>query len=97
MIKNCVKKSASKYLAKIKRLHIPAKAKAPVSLTSPDRIKLTLQDEKLKSAHPLRKIYDMAIQFKKSSFCFDHDFNENLIQIFSNAERSHLTELMKLY
>ena len=57
-----VKKSASKVsVAKIKRLHIPAKAKAPVSLTSPDRIKLTLHDEKLKSAHPLTNIYDMAI------------------------------------
>ena len=92
-----LKNQHQKYLAKIKRLHIPAKAKAPVSLTSPDRIKLTLQDEKLKSAHPLRKIYDMAIQLKKSSFCFAHDFNEDLIQIFSNAERSHLTELIKLY
>ena len=52
---NCVEKLASKLsIAKIKRLRIPAKLKAPVSLTLPDRIKLTLQDQRL-NVHRLRE------------------------------------------
>ena len=54
---NSVEKLASKLsVAKIKRLRIPAKPRAPVSLTSSDRIKLTLQDQRLKCAQLLINI-----------------------------------------
>ena len=63
---NSAQKLASKVsIAKKKCLRIPAKPKAPVSLTSPDRIKLTLQDQRLKYAQLQRKIDDMATEFKK--------------------------------
>ena len=52
----------------MKRLRIPAKPKALVSLTSPDRTKLTLLDQRLKCAQLQRKIDDVAIELKKSSF-----------------------------
>ena len=54
---NSAKKLASKVsIAKIKCLRIPAKPKAPVSLTSPDNMKLTLQDQRLKCEQLQRKI-----------------------------------------
>ena len=73
------------------------KPKAPVSLTSPDRIKLTLQDQRLKYAQLQRKIDDMATEFKKQSFSVDHELNGNLIQIFSNTDRSNVTDFMNLF
>ena len=95
---NSVEKLASKVsIAKIKRLRIPAKPKAPVSLTSPDRIKLTLQDQRLKCAQFQRKIDDMTIELKKSSFSVDHELSGDLIQIFSNADRSNVTDFMNLF
>ena len=92
MLKNYVQK----YIAKIKRLCIPAKPKVPVSLMSPDRIKLTLQDQRLKCEQLQEKIDDMAIELKKSSFSVDNKLSGNLIQVFSNAERSNVTDFMNL-
>ena len=93
-----VEKLASKVsIAKTKRLRIPAKPKAPVSLKSPDRIKLTLQDQRLTCAQLQRKIADMAIEFKKSSFAVDHEFSGDLIQIFSNADKTKVTDFINLF
>ena len=71
---------------------IPAKPKARVSLTSPDRIKLTLQNQRLKCAQLQRKIDDMAIELKKLSFSVDHELSGDLIQTFSKADRSNVTD-----
>ena len=66
---NSVEKLDSKVtITKIKLLRIPAKSKALHSLTSPDRIKLTLQDQRLKCVQLQRKIDDMAIELKKVYF-----------------------------
>ena len=95
---NTVEKLASKVsIAKIKHLRIPAKPKAPASLTSPDRIKVTLQDQRLKCAQFQRKIDGMAIELKKSSFSVDYELSGDFIQIFSNADRSNVTDFMKLF
>ena len=95
---NSVEKWASKLsVAKIKRLGIPAKPKAPVSLTSPDRIKLTLQDQRLKCVQLQKKIDDMATELKKLSFSVDHELSGDLIQTFSKADRSNVTDFIKLF
>ena len=95
---NSVKKLASKVsIAKMKRLRIPAKPKALVSLTSPDRTKLTLLDQRLKCAQLQRKIDDVAIELKKSSFSLDHELSGDLIQSFSNADSSNVTDFMNLF
>ena len=94
---NSVENLASKVsIAKIKRLRIPAKPKAPVSLMSPDRIKLTLQDQRLKCAQLQRKIDDMVIELKASSLSVDHELSGDLIQISSNASRSNVTDFVNL-
>ena len=85
-----------KYITKIKRFCIPVKPKVPVSLMSPDRIKLTLQDQRLKCEQLQEKIDDMAIELKKSSFSVDNKLSGDLIQVFSNAERSNVTDFMNL-
>ena len=60
---NSAEKSALKVsVAKVKRLRIPVKPKAPVLLTSPDKIKLILQDERLNYAQLQRKIDDVEIK-----------------------------------
>ena len=95
---NSVEKLASKVsIAKIKCLCILAKPKAPVSLTSPDKINLILQDQRLKCAQLQRKIDDMAIELKKSSFSVDQELSGDYIQIFSNANRSNVTVFMNLF
>ena len=76
---------------------IPAKPKARVSLTSPDRIKLTLQNQRLKCAQLQRKIDDMAIELQKLSFSVDHELSEDLIQTFSKADRSNVTDFIKFF
>ena len=91
-----LKNYVQKYITKIKRLCIPAKPKVPVSLMSPDRIKLTLQDQRPKCEQLQEKIDDMAIELKKSSFSVDNKLSGDLIQVFSNAERSNVTDFMNL-
>ena len=39
----------------------------------------------------------MAIELKKSSFSVDHELSGDLIQIFSNADRSNVTDFMNLF
>ena len=78
-------------------MRIPAKPRVPVSLTSPERIKLTLQDQRLKCAQLLINIDYIAIELKETSFSVDHKLSEELIRIFSNAGRSNVTDFIDLF
>ena len=56
-----------------------------------------MQDQRLKCAQLQRKIDDMAIELKKSSFSVDHELSGDLIQIFRNADRLNVTDFMNLF
>ena len=80
-----------------KRSLLPAKPKAPVSLTSPLRLKKTLQVQRLKCAQLQKRISEMTVELKKSSCSVDHDLSKDLIQIFSKADQSNVTPFMNLF
>ena len=68
----------------------PAKAKAPVSATSTHRIKLTLQQQRLKCAQLEKELKNMQEMLKKSNFQVDNKLNQDFISIF-NTNHSQVT------
>ena len=79
-----------------KRHNQPAKAKAPVSATSTHRIKLTLQQQRLKCAQLEKELKNMQEMLKKSNFQVDNKLNQDFISIF-NTSHSQVTPFMQLF
>ena len=62
----------------------PSKLKAPISLTSPTRLKLTMQQERLKCKQLKVEISKMKTEIEKASKTVDKNLNEDLCKIFSD-------------
>ena len=74
----------------------PAQLNAPVSKTDPERIKLTLQQHRLKCAQLEQELQEMRAELKKSSVEVDNELSKDLIEIF-DSEKSKITPFMKLF
>ena len=81
-------KTESKENVSLKRkrenLTSPAKLKAPISLTSPERIKLTLQNYRLENKQLKEQIAIMREEISKKSLPIDNELGKDLISIMSN-------------
>lgn len=80
-----------------KKLQSPASVKAPVSLTSPIRIKLTLQEHRLKCKQLEERIEKMKFEIEKSSISVDSVMSDDLLTLFSEAESKDVTPFMNLF
>ena len=74
----------------------PASVKAPVSKTDPQRIKLTLQKQRIKCAELERELSAMRTELQKSSVEVDNDLSNDFVQILDSAD-SKITPFMNLF
>ena len=74
----------------------PAKNKAPISLTSPKKVLLTLQNYRLENKQLKADIEKMKIEIEKSSVNITQDLNDDFKYVMSQNE-SKMTPFMKLF
>ena len=74
----------------------PAHVKAPVSKTDPERIKLTLQGQRLKCAELERELNEMQSELLKSNVEVDQELSDGFTQILDSAD-SRITPFMNLF
>ena len=67
-----------------------------MSMTNPERMKLTLKQHILKCAQLEHKLHDMCIGLQNSSMEIDNELSKDFITIFEN-EQSRKTPFMKLF
>ena len=72
----------------------PAKLKAPISKTSPERIKLGIQEQRLKCAK-LEK--ELEIEIEKASVKVDDQMSNDVVSILSNVNSKEMTPFVQLF
>ena len=75
-------KEISKIAKSRSLLHL-TKLKTPITITSPNRLKLTIQDQH-KCAELEKQLEEMKLELAKSSIEVDNELSNNLIEIYSN-------------
>ena len=81
---------------KTKRQNQPAKLKAPVSATGSHRIKLTLQQHRLKCNQLEKRLQKMQEMLIRSNLKIDETLNKDFINLF-NSNQKKVTPFMKLF
>ena len=81
---------------KKKNLEKPAHLNAPISKTAPERIKLTLQQQRLHCANLEAQLADMRDELQRSSVKIDHQLSNDLTEITSSSE-TKLSPFMELF
>ena len=66
-----------------KRLNLPAKTKAPISATSTKKIKVTLQQQRLKCKQLENEIEKMQKMLQKTNYIIDDKLSQDFIHIFN--------------
>ena len=82
--------------SKQRKLSEPAHIFSPVSQTAPQRIKLTLQMQRLKCAELERKLEEMQHEIQRSSVEIDHQLSEDITTIFGKSGKN-VTPFMELF
>ena len=76
----------------------PAKLKAPISVTSPERIKLTLKMHREENKVLLTKITQLQLELEKASMPISEDLHSDFRKIFSeNLDKQNVPPFMKLF
>nr|XP_047133158.1 uncharacterized protein LOC124811499 [Hydra vulgaris] len=81
---------------KKKRHNEPAKLNAPISLTSPSRLKLTIQQHRLKCAQLQARIKTMQEELISSSVMMDSELHNDFLSIISDAKHD-ISDFMNLF
>ena len=87
--------SELKERVKEKKLAEPAHINSPVSKTPPERIKLTLQKQRLKCANLEKKLNEMTAEIENSSVEVDHGLSNDIATILSQSKE--ITPFMSLF
>ena len=98
--KSCHSKSlqiAQKQKMKSNQILVPAKPKAPVSTTTPKRLKLTLQNPCLEWKQLSERLQEMKLELKKNSKPIDKELGNDLVEIFGSCDQKKIPPLMKLF
>ena len=91
----CVEKEFNKQQAMKRRQArqlVPAKPKAPVSLTSPQRIKLALQTQRLQCKQLQSEIKQMKLEIEPQSIGVTQDLSHDLLSIISTSGEYNLNK-----
>ena len=80
-----------------KRLATPAKLKAPISKTTPERIKLALQEQQLKCANLEKELEEMKAEIERASITVDDEMSKDVVSILSNIGSQKMTPFMELF
>ena len=82
---------------KVAILNQPAKLNAPIKFTSPERLKLTLQDHRLKCKQLENELSKMRVAIEKHSEPVDAKLNEDFQALFSGCDKTDVPNFMKLF
>ena len=82
--------------AKKRHLSKPAHLKVPVSETNPERIKVTLQEQRLRYAGLEQELCEMRPELLKSNIEVDHELNNDFTSILDEAD-VEITPFMNLF
>ena len=93
---SCLSSCKKQIQAKIRRLSVPAKLNAPVSKTAPERLKLSLQQHRLKCAQLELELDSMRKEISKSSISIDHELSNDFSTILGQPS-AKMTPFMKLF
>ena len=74
----------------------PAKLNVPISKTSPGRLKLALQQQRLKCQQLQAELQRMGTELSTNAVPVDNELNNDLLTILDNNE-SEMTPFMKLF
>ena len=74
----------------------PAHLNAPVSKTDPERIKLTLQEQRLKCAQLEQALFEMRVELEKSRMEIENELSNDFVKILDSAD-TKITPFMKLF
>ncbi|XP_065649371.1 uncharacterized protein LOC136078177 [Hydra vulgaris] len=83
-------------IKKVKRHNEPAKLNAAISLTTPSRLKLTMQLHRLKCAQLQARIEAMKEELISSSVMMDCDLHSDFLSIISNTNHN-ISDFMNLF
>ena len=75
---------------------VPAKTKAPVSLTSAKRLKLSLQAQRLQCRQLQSRVKEMEVEIEKNSLEIKTDLSHDLLTVISENRQS-MSPFMKLF
>ena len=76
---------------------IPLKPKAPISLTSPERITVTIRSHRLENKTLKSEIKNLQHEILKSSMTVDDGLSVDLIKIMSNAGKFEMPPFMYFF
>ena len=79
------------------RLKEPAKLFAPVKFTAPERIKLALQQNRLKCKQLEEQIEEIRRSLANNSKPVDPQLNQDLLSLFSGCDEKEMPPFMKLF
>ena len=82
--------------SKLKKLSEPAHINSPVSQTPPERIKLTLQMQRLKCAELEQQLNEMRAETKNSRIVVGHELSKDLTSILGKTN-ARITPFMELF
>ena len=82
--------------AKESRSSKPAHLNALVSKTDPERIKLTVQEQRLKCVQLEQALFEMCVEIQKSSMEIDNELSNDFVKILDSAD-TKITPFMKLF
>ena len=75
----------------------PARLTAPISLTSPERVKLTLQNYRLENKQLKDELVKMRDEIQSKSMSVDSNLSDDLIKIMSGTDQKEVPPFMKLF
>lgn len=97
---NC-KNTEGKELCSLKRksnaMLLPAKAKAPISKTSSQRIILAMQEYRLENKDLQREVMEIRAELEKCSVPIDKELSKDIVSIMQNTDEKKLPPFMKLF
>ena len=82
---------------KVSKTLEPAKLKAPVSFTSPERLVLTLKQQRLRNKKPEEHIEKMKLEIEASGKHINESFESDLVTLYSKADSKAVPLFMKIF
>ena len=95
--KKLLQRSNKSIKRKANSLTITLKPKAPISLTSPETIKVTIQSYRIQNKMLKSEIQNLQHEISKSSMKIDDELSADLIKIMSNGDKSQVSPFMKFF
>lgn len=95
--KNAQSKFYSDQKRKLSSIAKPAHINAPVKLTSPERLKLTLQSQRLTCIQLEEQIKKMQTEIKNNGKTVDEGLSRDFQDLFSKTDQNEIPPFMKLF